>query len=72
MTGFGLTQAMCFAVYIYCKVLFDVGSLEFTRQMQEDREFIGEDNSALTVIVSTSSEVSLVIFVFIEISYSKQ
>lgn len=55
-----------------CKALFDVGSLEFTRQMQEDRKFISGDNSALIVIGSTSSEVSLVIFVFIEISYSKQ
>lgn len=54
-----------------CKALFHVGSPEFTRQMQEDRNFISGDNSALIVIGSTSSEVSLVIFFFIEILYSK-
>lgn len=60
---------ICNVFYIHCKALLDVGSLEFTRQTQEDRKFIGGDNLVLIVIASMSSKVSWVIFVFISFKY---
>ena len=59
---------ICNVFYIHCKALLDVSSLEFTRQTQEDRKFIGGDNLVLIVIASMSSKVSWVIFVLTSLS----
>lgn len=60
---------ICSVFYIHCKALLDVSSLQFMRETQKHRKFIGGDNLVLIVIASMSSKLSWVIFVFISFKY---